>query len=65
MNAFTGQLILMKHPGDMQKMDEIEVCEQSGYRPGEYCDSKIKVQVPRGNKVGVCPWHKKIHLNNK
>jgi penicillin-binding protein 1C len=44
------------------EMDEIEVCAQSGYLPGENCDEHKTVLVPSGNKVGICPWHQKIHL---
>ena len=47
----------------LDEMTAIEVCAQSGYRSGEYCDSVIKIDVPGGNKVGICPWHKRIHLN--
>lgn len=45
------------------EMIEIEVCAESGYRPGEYCNHKITIDVPSGNKTGICPWHKRIHLN--
>uniref|UniRef100_UPI003216D122 penicillin-binding protein 1C n=1 Tax=uncultured Draconibacterium sp. TaxID=1573823 RepID=UPI003216D122 len=46
-----------------EEMTTVEVCAESGYRPGEYCNDVIKVQVPKGNKTGICPWHQKIHLN--
>lgn len=42
---------------------DIEVCAQSGYRPGENCDERITIKVPLGNKVGICPWHQKVHLS--
>ncbi len=45
------------------EMTEIEVCSQSGFRPGENCDELKIIKVPRGNKVGICPWHQKVHLN--
>ncbi len=47
----------------LDELMEIEVCAQSGYRPSEHCDEKISIQVPNGNKVGICPWHQRIHLN--
>jgi len=49
----------------LDEMNKIEVCAQSGYRPSEFCEEKIRINVPAGNKVGVCPWHQKIHLNNE
>ncbi len=47
------------------EMQTIDVCAESGYRPGEFCEKRIEVQVPQGNKVGVCPWHERIHFNNE
>jgi penicillin-binding protein 1C len=47
------------------EMQEIELCAQSGYRSGMYCDDVVKVKVPKGNKVEVCPWHHRIHLNQE
>lgn len=49
----------------IDELTEIEVCAQSGYRLGEHCDSIISVHVPHGNNVGICPWHKRIHLNRE
>ena len=47
----------------VDEMEELKLCAESGYRPGANCDSTITVGLPRGSKVEVCPWHKKIHLN--
>lgn len=47
------------------EMTTIEVCAESGYRPGENCILQKEIQVPAGTKVGVCPWHQKIHLNKE
>lgn len=49
----------------IDEMEEIEICAQSGFRPGNNCDSILKITVPRGSKVDVCPFHKKIHLNRE
>ncbi len=47
----------------LDEMEEIKICAESGYRPGLNCENIKEVLVPRGSKVKVCPWHKKIHLN--
>jgi len=49
----------------VDEMEKVEVCAESGYLPGEYCDNVDAILVPRGNKVGICPWHKRIHLNKE
>ncbi len=47
----------------VDEMEQVELCAESGFRPGMYCDSLIKTWLPRGSKTTICPWHKKIHLN--
>ena len=47
------------------EMVKIEVCAKSGYLPGEFCSEINEVEVPKGNKIGVCPWHQKVHLNRE
>ena len=47
----------------VDEMEDIEICTESGYRPGLNCDLTEKISIPRGSKVEVCPWHNKIHLN--
>ncbi len=49
----------------VDEMEEVELCASSGYRPGAYCDSIRKVLLPKGLTVDVCPFHQKIHLNEK
>ncbi len=45
------------------ELEKITICANSGYRVGANCNEVKEVLVPRGSKVKVCPWHKKIHLN--
>jgi len=52
-------------PVPVDEMTNIEVCAESGYRPGEFCSERKVVQIPTGNKIGVCPWHQRIHLNKE
>ena len=49
----------------VDEMEEVKLCAESGFRPGVNCDSIRTVWLPRGSKVDVCPWHEKIHLNEK
>ena len=46
------------------EMEEIEICTKSGYRAGQFCEHTEKKAVPKpGLKTGVCPYHKKVHLD--
>ncbi len=46
------------------KLKKIIVCKQSGYKAGEYCTAKVTELVPfAGEKTGICPYHKLVHLN--
>jgi penicillin-binding protein 1C len=47
----------------VDEMEQMEICAESGYRPGVNCDSVKAVWLPAGTKVDVCQWHRKIHLN--
>ena len=47
------------------ELQEISVCANSGYLPGENCNEFFRLTIPAGTKVGLCPWHKKIHLDGK
>ena len=47
----------------VDEMDSIEVCSESGFLPGENCTDRKTILVPKGNKIGVCQWHQRIHLN--
>ncbi|WP_347838151.1 penicillin-binding protein 1C [uncultured Draconibacterium sp.] len=46
------------------EMDSLEVCSESGFLPGEFCENTKWVQLPKGNKGRICSWHQKIHLNS-
>lgn len=46
------------------KLKKIMTCRQSGYKAGEYCTDRIEQLVsPAGEKTGLCPYHKTIHLD--
>ncbi len=47
----------------LDEMEEIEICAESGFRPGLNCDSIKTIWVQKSSKVEACAWHKKIHLN--
>ncbi|QEC74521.1 penicillin-binding protein 1C [Mucilaginibacter ginsenosidivorax] len=46
------------------EMVKIDVCRQSGYRAGQYCQDIDQVMVPKtGLRAPVCPYHQLIHLS--
>lgn len=46
------------------QLKNILVCSKSGYKAAEYCTEKVIQQVsPSGEKTGLCPYHKMIHLD--
>jgi len=46
------------------KLKKIVVCKESGYKAGEYCTDKvIQLVSPAGEKTGLCPYHKMVHLD--
>jgi penicillin-binding protein 1C len=46
------------------KLKPIMVCKQSGYKAGEYCTDKLlQLNAPSGEKTGLCPYHKLVHLD--
>ncbi|MES2265941.1 MAG: penicillin-binding protein 1C [Bacteroidota bacterium] len=46
------------------EMVKINVCKESGYRAGQYCENPVEQLVPKsGLKAPVCPWHKLVHLS--
>ncbi len=47
----------------VDEMEQVEICPESGYRPGINCDSVKSVWLPAGTKAEVCPWHRTIHFN--
>ncbi|RFZ94395.1 penicillin-binding protein 1C [Mucilaginibacter conchicola] len=43
---------------------KINVCKESGYRAGQYCNNAVEQYVPKTClKAAVCPWHKLVHLS--
>ncbi|UYQ92237.1 penicillin-binding protein 1C [Chitinophaga horti] len=45
-------------------MRKINVCRQSGYRAGAYCEETDSVMVPAaGLRSVVCPYHQLVHLD--
>ncbi|WP_341867740.1 penicillin-binding protein 1C [Mucilaginibacter endophyticus] len=48
----------------MGEMVKINVCRQSGYRAGQYCQDIDEQYVPKsGLKAPVCPYHQLVHLS--
>lgn len=47
----------------VDEMETVELCAESGYRPGQNCKNIKEAWLPSGTKTGVCPWHQRIHLN--
>ena len=52
------------YPANTSESVEIEVCAESGYPKSEYCPNINKVRVVNvENETGVCPYHKKVFLD--
>lgn len=47
----------------LNDMEEIEVCTQSGYLAGPYCDKRTELVPYRAKKTELCPYHKLVHLD--
>ncbi|AYL95865.1 penicillin-binding protein 1C [Mucilaginibacter celer] len=46
------------------EMVKINVCHQSGYRAGQYCQDIDEQYVPKsGLRAPVCPYHQLVHLS--
>jgi penicillin-binding protein 1C len=42
----------------------IDLCANSGFKAGEFCESKRSLLLPKNTKkLGLCPYHKRIHLD--
>lgn len=42
----------------------IDVCAQSGFKAGEFCESSKSSLLPKNaKKLEICPYHKRIHLD--
>ena len=52
------------YPANTSESVEIEVCAESGYPKSEYCQhTKMIRVVDVENQTGVCPYHKKVFLD--
>lgn len=52
------------YPANTSESIEIEVCAESGYPKSEYCQHTKKIRaVDVENQTGVCPYHKKVFLD--
>ena len=52
------------YPANTSESVEIEVCAESGYPKSEYCQHTKKIRaVDVENQTGVCPYHKKVFLD--
>ncbi len=52
------------YPANTSESIEIEVCAESGYPKSEYCPDVRKTHVVDvENQTGVCPYHKKVFLD--
>ena len=53
-----------RYPANTSESVEIEVCVESGYPKSELCRHTKKIRVCNvENKTGVCPYHKKVFLD--
>ena len=52
------------YPANTSESIEIEVCAESGHPKSEYCQNTKKIRaVDVENQTGVCPYHKKVFLD--
>ena len=53
------------YPANTSESIEIEVCTESGYPKSEYCQHTKTIRaVDVENLTGVCPYHKKVFLDD-
>ena len=53
-----------RYPANTSESVEIEVCAESGYPKSELCPVTKTMRVPVvENQTGVCPYHKKVFLD--
>ena len=53
-----------RYPANTSESVEVEVCAESGYPKSEYCPVTKTIHVPNvENQTGVCPYHKKVFLD--
>jgi len=47
-----------------EDLEKIKICDYSGYKAGEYCESISLKTVPKSSLLGkTCPYHKLIHVD--
>ncbi len=47
-----------------KELKNIEVCQESGYKPSPYCDHSKTISVPKEvSYSAICPYHQRIHLD--
>ena len=49
-------------------LDELRdktICQTSGFRPGPYCPIDTIKTIEASSRVGLCPFHKRIHLDHQ
>ncbi|TLX70937.1 penicillin-binding protein 1C [Labilibacter sediminis] len=45
-------------------MIQMNICKQSGYKAGSYCNTDSMYIPKQGNKGDICPYHRLIHLSS-
>lgn len=49
----------------VEEMREAVVCRKSGYRAGDCCEDTDTVRVcAAGQRTGICPYHRYVHLDS-
>jgi penicillin-binding protein 1C len=52
-------------PTPKNKLKKILVCKQTGFKAGEFCEDKTEqLSSPNGERTGICPYHKLVHLDS-
>ncbi len=51
-------------PKPLNDLEEVEVCEQSGYLAPTICPKKEELVPRRGVSSKTCPYHKLVHLDS-
>lgn len=48
------------------QLKTMEVCRQSGYKAGEFCEDRVRQLVPpNADRTGLCPYHKLVFLDSE
>ena len=48
----------------VEEMEELAVCEITGYPVGSYCPAKVVFGTATPPKMGACPFHRKVFLDD-